>query len=107
MQDFSTPMPKLFLFYAVDGLLCLNHWEGQEWKQGHAWDPCQIWSILPHDIHKEHTHTQVFMDRNNMWLKIFFMNTIKLFNNIQFQTLKLSKRGKKIEGRHMYLISIL
>jgi hypothetical protein len=56
-----------------------------------------ITSLYPQGTH---THTSL-----HGW--IFFMNTIKLFNNIQFQTLKLSKRGKKIECKHMYLISIL
>jgi len=36
------------------------------------------------------------------------MNSIYLFNNIQFETLKLMiEKGKELEDKHMYLVSIL
>jgi len=42
------------------------------------------------------SHILVTMDMIT-WLKIFFMNTILLFNNIQIETLKTYElKGKKI-----------
>jgi hypothetical protein len=36
------------------------------------------------------------------------MNIMYLFNNIQFEILKIINwKGKELEGRHMYLVNIL